>query len=73
MNKEPMIADERAEKVKMSPHFNTVTEKENFMRLAEGIKHNAPDMSEADFNHLLGTGKLFFDLGKGIDIWDVTE
>lgn len=61
------------EKVRMSTHFDTVGDRENFMRLAESFRKNNSAMTEEDFNLLLGTGKLFFDLGKGIDVWDVTE
>lgn len=54
------------QRVLMDPNFQSATDKENFVRLAEGISANNPDI---DSNWIYGVGKVFFDLGKGVDIF----
>lgn len=59
---------DEARMVRMSPYFQNDADRLAFIELADEMMKD--DDIGVSYHGLLGIGKLFFDLGKGIDIWD---
>jgi hypothetical protein len=53
--------------VRMSVLFKRDGDREKVSQLVDCIRHHDPSIGES---WLLGVGKMFYDLGVGIDIWD---
>lgn len=57
--------------VRMSVRFERLGDREKVQRLVECIMHHDPTLKNDAW--LLGVGKMFYDIGAGIDIWDTSD